>query len=311
MRSCPVCRGPLVAYLGAVRDHVTGEAFALRRCPDCDLAVTDPVPASLDRFYPPWYRRFSRPAVAVLRRFYRWRIRGWVGRLRGGDRVLEVGCASGWMLHALRERGMRVVGTERSVERALPARRDGLPVFVGDLSALRPDARADLIVLFHVLEHLDDPVRALAACAAHLTPGGHVVVAVPTLASWQARVFGAHWFHLDVPRHLVHFSPRALDRALAAAGLRRTGRSFVSAEHDPYGWLQSALDRLGFPQGTLTHALMGMRGSSPLVLLAAAALGVPLLAIGALLSMASWLTGSGAVMEVWAARAEVSPATTP
>jgi len=210
------------------------------------------------------------------------------------------------MLSALREQGRRVVGTERSVESARPARENGLPVFVGDLSALRQDARFDLIVLFHVLEHLEDPCAALAACAAHLTPTGRIVIAVPNLASWQARVFGPWWFHLDAPRHLVHFSPRALDRAFATIGLQRVRTSFASAEHDPYGWVQSALDRLGFPQNALTRGLMGMNGGSLLVFVVMAVVSVPVLALGTLLSLATWWAGSGAIMEVWAARAEMA-----
>jgi SAM-dependent methyltransferase len=198
-------------------------------------------------------------------------------------RVLEIGCGGGWMLGALREQGRWVVGTERSLEAARPARENGSLVFVGDLTALSPRASFDVIVLFHVLEHLEDPRAALAACAAHLAAGGRIVVGVPNRASWQARAFGSAWFHLDVPRHVVHFSPRSLDRAFAAVGLRRVRTSYVSPEHDPYGWLQSALDRLGFPQGALTHRMMGMGGGSPLLFLAMAVVSAPILAVGTLL----------------------------
>lgn len=212
------------------------------------------------------------------------------------------------MLSALREHGWHVVGTERSVESAhFAARENGVPLFVGDLSALRPAARFDLIILFHVLEHLENPRAALEQCAAHLTPTGRIVIAVPNHSSWQARAFGASWFHLDVPRHLLHFSPRALDRAFAAVGLRRVGTSFVSPEHDPYGWLQSALNRLGFPQNALSRALMGMEGRFSLpAFIVMAAVSIPILALGTILSLVSWPTGSGAIMEVWAGRTEAT-----
>ncbi len=303
MRSCPVCRGLLVPDLPEVRDHVTGETFRLQRCIACDLAVTDPVPRSLDRFYPPRYRRYRGPVAAILRAFYRRRVRVWTDRVGGAGRALELGCGDGWMLSALREHGLWTCGTERSVESARPARENGLRVFVGDLAALRPEARFDLIVLFHVLEHLDDPAATLAACAARLTPTGRIVISVPNLASWQARLFGPRWFHLDVPRHLVHFSPRALDRAFAAAGLARVRTSFVSAEHDPYGWVQSSLDGLGLPQGALMHGLTGAKDGSPLAFVVAAALSVPLLAAASVLSVVGWWAGAGAILEVWAAPA--------
>jgi hypothetical protein len=112
--------------------------------------------------------------------------------------------------------------------------------------------------------------------------------------------------HLDVPRHLCHFSPEAIERALVAAGFRVSRIDFRSFEHDPFGWVQSILDRIGFEQGVLvkTLARMGERRSGPLATLAAAVLAVPLGALGLALAIASWRAGAGAVMEVWAVREE-------
>jgi hypothetical protein len=127
---------------------------------------------------------------------------------------------------------------------------------------------------------------------------------VPNAASWQARSFGRSWFHLDVPRHLQHFSPDALTRALQNVGLRVVRMRMISPEHDPYGVLQSWLNRLGFPQNLLTKLLMGMTGSVPVPTMAlmaatAAILFVPSVAI----SLAGWAFGSGAILEMWAAKA--------
>jgi 2-polyprenyl-3-methyl-5-hydroxy-6-metoxy-1,4-benzoquinol methylase len=61
------------------------------------------------------------------------------------------------MLRALRQRGWAVVGNERTVQSTVFASTvNGLPVFVGQLDALKPLAQFDLIVLFQVLEHLPD-----------------------------------------------------------------------------------------------------------------------------------------------------------
>jgi hypothetical protein len=45
-----------------------------------------------------------------------------------------------------------------------------------------------------------------------------VVVAVPNFGSRQARRFGDAWFHLDLPRHRTHFTPRGLDLVLRESG---------------------------------------------------------------------------------------------
>jgi SAM-dependent methyltransferase len=123
--------------------------------------------------------------------------------------VLEIGSGTGWMLGAFRARGWTAAGSERSTAGAIAARdASGVPMFVGDLAAVRPGATCDLIVMFHVLEHLADPKGALLDAAARLRPGGALVLGVPNIGSWQARFAGRHWLHLDVPRHLCHFMPR-------------------------------------------------------------------------------------------------------
>jgi SAM-dependent methyltransferase len=290
--------------IDGVRDYITGDRFALSQCRRCGFAVTEPVPASLDRYYPDRYRRFNRLAARVLRRLYLRRVDGWLTRLPARGRVLEIGSGTGWMLGAFRQRGWTAAGSERSVSSAIAARdASRVPMFAGDLDAVRPGADLDLIVMFHVLEHLADPRHALRGAAARLRPGGVLVVGVPNIASWQARFAGRHWMHLDVPRHLCHFTPDALDRALRASGLRPTRTDFRSLEHDPLGWVQAGLSRLGFEDALVLKVLFHIqRRSGPVATLVALAVAVPLGVVGLALAAASWRLGAGALMEVWATR---------
>jgi SAM-dependent methyltransferase len=290
-----------------VRDYVTGERFQILQCRRCGFGMTDPVPLSMDPYYPPRYRRFNALAAFVLRRLYLRRVDGWHARLPKPGVALELGSGTGWMLRALRERGWRAFGSERTVAAAAAARDGaGAPMFVGDLTAIRGEPVLDLVIMFHVLEHLADPLTALAAVARRVKPGGTLILGIPNIASWQARFAGPSWMHLEVPRHLCHFSPDAIERALAASGFRMTRIDFRSFEHDPFGWVQSTLDRLGFEQSLLVKVLarMGDRRSGFLTTLAAVLLAIPLGAIGLLLALASWRVGAGAVMEVWATREE-------
>ena len=287
-------------------DYVTGEEFEVRQCSRCGLASTEPQPSSMDPYYPAAYRRYSGVTLRVLRLLYGWRVRRWAGRLSRKGRALEVGCGDGWMLGALQSRGWRVLGSERTIDSAKSAAAiNKIPMFVGDLDALGSSARFDLIVLFQALEHLAEPMATLRQSADLLEPGGVMVVAVPNFASWQARVFGRSWFHLDVPRHRHHFPPAALASALETVGLRVIRTRFVSFEHDPYGWVQSLLNRMGFKQNLLTRLLMGMDRAdvnvatvAPMIVLSGL-LVIP----SVVLSLSSWAAGSGAIMEMWAAKA--------
>ena len=292
-----------------VRDYVTGEQFQLLQCRRCGFAMTDPVPISMDRYYPPRYRRFNAAAAFVLRRLYLRRVDGWLSGLPSAGLALELGSGTGWMLRALRERGWLAVGSERTVTVAAAARdAAGVPMFVGDLAAIRDEPVLDLVVMFHVLEHLADPLAELRAIGRRVKPGGTLILGIPNIASWQARVVGSRWMHLDVPRHLVHFSPDAIERALRASGFRVARVNFRSFEHDPVGWVQGGLDRLGFEQGFLLKLLARMpeRHSGLPATVAAVLLTVPLAALGLVLAVASWRAGAGAVMEVWAVREERS-----
>jgi SAM-dependent methyltransferase len=73
-----------------------------------------------------------------------------------------------------------------------------------------PAESFDLIVFSHSLEHIPEPLDALSAARALLVPGGRIAIALPNWRSWQRQLFRNYWFHLDLPRHLQHFSPRAL-----------------------------------------------------------------------------------------------------
>ena len=291
-------------WLPSAFDYITGAEFSVRRCRRCGLAQTEPQPKSMDRFYPARYRHYGGATLRMLRALYNLRVRGWMRYLPERGKALEVGCGDGWMLTALRDRGWRVFGSERSSEGARAAAAvNGIPMFVGELNALAP-SRFNLVILFQVLEHLSDPLDALTKGAELLQPGGMMVVAVPNAASWQAHAFGRFWFHLDVPRHLQHFSPEALGRLFQKIGLRVVRARMVSPEHDPYGVLQSLLNRLGFQQNLMTRILMGMSVEASIPALTAMWSATTLLLIpSAAISVWGWITGSGAIVEMWAVKA--------
>jgi len=78
----------------------------------------------------------------------------------------------------------------------------------------------DVIALGAVLEHVHDPQQLLRAVHDALRPGGWVYVSVPNLASWGFRAFRQSWFPLDLPRHLLHFTPDTLLRVIETCGFR-------------------------------------------------------------------------------------------
>jgi 2-polyprenyl-3-methyl-5-hydroxy-6-metoxy-1,4-benzoquinol methylase len=239
------------------------DAFSLVRCEECGLVATSPpVPSNeIGRYYPASYygdnnRRFNALLEGLIPIFRNRRARA-IEKFVSKGRVLDVGCGRGILPALMRERGWEAHGLEFSETSARHARDVlRLPVFVGDfLESPYADSSFDTVVLWHVLEHVPDPVATIRRARRILEPGGLLVVAVPNFESLQARFAGRHWFHLDVPRHYHHFGLGLLTRLLTSNGFSILDVSHLSLEYNPYGWIQSLLNRLGFRNNLLYDLL--------------------------------------------------------
>ena len=254
-RNCEICGALDAAPAFAAKGLLPGDPpFRLMRCPDCRYGWTDPAPSDseIGRWYPAAYYgrenvRFN-PLFEALTRWFRRRRADEVRRRVPPGRVLDVGCGRGLILGTLKGMGYEPYGVELSEEAAWHARhRMGATVHVGDfLEADLEPGSFQAVIFWHSLEHFRRPVSALLHAHRLLKPGGLLVVAVPNSDSLQARLFGASWFHLDVPRHYVHFGLASLEALLMRARFKIEGVTHFCFEQNPYGWLQSFYNALGF-----------------------------------------------------------------
>jgi SAM-dependent methyltransferase len=236
-------------------------AYPLVECTHCHLVFQRDRPdeRALELAYREAYgapqRRFGEPVEAVVRLARSARVRLAARLLPPGGRVLDVGCGRGVFLARMRERGFAVRGTELSQATARNAD-PSIPIDVGDLAPGRyAPGSFDLISIWHVLEHLREPDTTLRAAREALVPGGHLLLAVPNLDSWQARFGGESWFHLDLPRHLFHFTPATLGGLLRETGFEVLRLTTGQWEMDPFAWVQTALNRTGLRPNALYDAL--------------------------------------------------------
>jgi 2-polyprenyl-3-methyl-5-hydroxy-6-metoxy-1,4-benzoquinol methylase len=111
-----------------------------------------------------------------------------VEAVRAGTRVLDVGCAGGYIARALRERGCTVVGVDARPDEAAEAACDRFYVADLDGSAWEPDEKDfDYILFGDVLEHLRD-TSILSRCTAWLAPNGRVIASTGNVALWFMRL---------------------------------------------------------------------------------------------------------------------------
>lgn len=223
--SCPLCGSDRSRQTINVRDLKTflpGD-FGIMRCRECGMTYLSPRPTreELGLFYPEHY--WAQPPAEGQRPFCDRATRRSIDLLAHrfpGGRVLDVGCGVGMVAALMREAGLQPVGLDPYEHACRVAReRYGLEVICGYLGeAALPERSFEAVTFFDVLEHVYDPVAELKDARRLLNFGGLVVVKVPNIEALQAKVFGRWWYCLDVPRHLNHFSPATLRRALEKAG---------------------------------------------------------------------------------------------
>jgi SAM-dependent methyltransferase len=135
--------------------------------------------------------------------------------------MLEIGCAAGVFLRLMAERGWQVEGLELSERAAGLAKSQGLPVQVGSLeNAADPSAPYDLIVGWHVFEHLHHPLIVLEKLRQWSRPGGWLAMSMPDASCWEMSFFKTRWYGLQLPNHLFHYTPSTLTALLARTGWR-------------------------------------------------------------------------------------------
>ena len=205
---CPQCAGNAVRIFVAsdLNLHSTRENFSYFRCESCDVIFLHPLPPQLDKFYPTDYHAIPR-TVADLKgsldnELHKVQL---VQKFTSGLRLLEIGPSFGAFCLLAKETGFNVSAVELDPECCKFLREAvGIEVYQEpDVPKfLESGEKYDAICLWHSLEHLPDPWAVLDRIRGALRDGGSLFVATPNPDSFQFRLFGRYWLHLDAPRHV-------------------------------------------------------------------------------------------------------------
>ena len=308
--ACPACGSELERWrrVPASEPLLGARSYELWRCRTCGTAVTAGSRAGGDagaaqsgttdlhragayRMHVPHLHRLAAPILGI---FDRERL-GLLARVAApGATVIDAGAGQGRFIARARAAGYRATGFDPH------PRGDGVAIGSVEGAEVAPGS-ADVVCLWHVLEHLSDPGAALARVREWLVPGGALIVAVPNRASWQARIGGGRWFHLDVPRHRVHFTPGGLSGLLGARGFAVIGIEHRLREHNPYGLWQSVVNRVGRSPSWLFQRLKGNAGWEPGQLLLTV-VALPLIPVAYAIERLAGARGRGGTIVVLARR---------
>lgn len=204
-------------------DQFGATVGSLRRCTACGHAALEqpPVAGTFDDTYKDAADEISLSEEAGqvltasrdLAEIERWVAPG---------RLLDVGCWTGSLLVAARERGWEAEGIEPSAWAVDRARERGCTVVHGTLDDADLTGSYRAVVACDVIEHLVDPLSMVTQLTDALEPGGVLLLTVPDAGSRLARVLGPRWWSV-LPMHLQYFTRASMERVLARGGLQVLG----------------------------------------------------------------------------------------
>jgi len=229
VNACPLC--------GSTDRSIADSGASVMRCHGCGHRYVDPRPTqdevaraySIPAAYDDWLR-----ASAAREAMWRRRADRVLGGVSAG-RLLDVGAGIGTFLAIARDRGWVAEGTEVSTTAIAHARElYGLEIRKGSLEEAAPPGPYDMISMWHVIEHVPDPVRTIRFCHGMLAEHGRIVLALPNDggAAWAPTVVGnlvrralrrpptARYVRLrpGVESHIQHFDPQSIRRILLPCG---------------------------------------------------------------------------------------------
>ncbi|RPJ28819.1 MAG: class I SAM-dependent methyltransferase [Chloroflexi bacterium] len=225
--NCPLCGSPVS------ENKFSKNEFVYKKCPFCGVLFVANELSELDlaRYYSKSYYeadgsndkgRKGYPsymkAQESLRDSFKQKLQVVRKHITSG-RLLDAGAAYGTFLK-LASADYTCVGLELSEYAATVARDEfGVDVKTGTIDAAPfPAAHFDVIVMWDIIEHLKNPVRALQEVHRMLRPGGFCFISTDDVNNWLIKLLGTKWWGIAPPLHLCHFSRRGMEVAFERAG---------------------------------------------------------------------------------------------
>ena len=232
--ACPLCESQSAEVLGTLGRH--GVSVRNVACHGCGTVYVNPRPSpeQMGEFYRSHYRTQHLIPMKLMdgtmampntpdydlaisqRGASQGRVALSAGGVQPGDKVLDVGCRRGLALRAMRDEvPIEAYGIEPGESEAAIAVEHGINMHVGLLETFDPgDTKFDQIQMFHVLEHVHEPLECLIRLRSMLKPNGRLVIEVPDVLQPYG---GLSWF-FQYP-HLYSFSFNGLMGLFRRAGL--------------------------------------------------------------------------------------------
>lgn len=160
------------------------------------------------------------------------------GMIEEGSKVLDVGCATGYIAQKLKEKNCKIWGAEIDKEAARTAKRYCEDIVIADLGKIKKlpfnNNFFDYILLLDVLEHLKSPDYLLELIKPHLKKNGKIIISVPNIAFISIRIalllgrFDYKEMGIMDETHLRFFTQKTFLELMAKSNLKLLELDFSS-----------------------------------------------------------------------------------
>lgn len=210
-------------------------------CTNCKVAWMKKFPeASYEKNYNVGKSGVASKIFQPIEGFFYWLRKIYIGNNQV-ECWVDVGAGDGRFLKTTNAK--KKIGVEVSKFGRKIMEDQGLKAMTNKDFLTKQNINADVISFWHVLEHLDDPLKYLNTAKRNLSKTGKIVIGIPNIDSFEFQIFRKFWFHLAPKYHLWHYSPTSLSLMLSKTGFRIDFIDYFAPEHHLVGILQSFLNK--------------------------------------------------------------------
>lgn len=245
---CKKCNSTAIAFLKArdVNRKTSDQEYQYYKCIDCNLIFLQNIPKKPSDVYTNEYHsipqsmeqfvaaaQYERPKIEILKRFVQ------------KGKLLEIGPSIGLFAYLAKQEGFEVEAIEMDPAccKFLREKIKIPAIETNDIAQQCQNKNCyDAIVLWQVIEHLEDPWKDLKAMVSALSNNGHLLISTPNPQSFQFKLFKSKWTHVDAPRHFYLIPISLLIQYLSSLGLKHVHTSTndpSDLQWNEFGWKYS------------------------------------------------------------------------
>jgi 2-polyprenyl-3-methyl-5-hydroxy-6-metoxy-1,4-benzoquinol methylase len=232
--NCPVCGAAQIKEVLRAKDYTVSTAeFAIWECGSCTLRFTQDVPNAnaIGQYYKSenyishtnTSKGFINKLYQIVRNYTLGQKRKLIINETGVKKgtILDAGSGTGAFVNTMKTAGWTVTGLEPD-EDARTTAKNLYNINLDDTDRFYqlPQGYFDAITMWHVLEHVHGLSAYIKQLSFLLKEKGKLFIAVPNYTAKDAAAYKEYWAAYDVPRHLYHFSPKAMEKLMQNHSLK-------------------------------------------------------------------------------------------